>query len=127
MVQRIENIREHFGYYFHPASYSHSPGHPALDVFIRAEPSLAHYDPESQTLRVHQPDPHRQYQMTTIELHHRWVGITEHVVAPGRIVINDWRGKKIEVYNFGGRLRLSREDQLSCCKVESSAPISEVI
>lgn len=127
MVQENESIRENFGYYFHPASYSHSPGHPALDVFIRPEPTLAHYDPESLKLRVQQPDPHWQYRISTIELHHRWVGVTDHVVAPGSIVISDRRDKRIEAFSFGGRLRVHREDELTHCQVESSAPILEML
>jgi hypothetical protein len=114
------------GYVFHPREYPHAPGHPQLDVFLRAEPTLRHFDPETIRLRVQTRASVGAGGPEDLIVHHPWAAYPSYTVYPGRIRLRDRFGKREEAFTFGGSMSIESGDDLTVCSIKSDAPILEL-
>ena len=120
--------QQELGYLFWPKPYSHSPGHPRLDINVSESPSNMHFDPEEVHLSVvscSRRDYSRPIESLTI--HHPWPHESECQVAAGTVIISDRKGKKVEAFTFGGILHIYPNKTFTECCIESDAPILELI
>jgi hypothetical protein len=106
------------GYYFHPSDTADHPGHPRLDIIIKATPTERHFDPQKVRLFVS-----ARHGIKQLVVHHPWTLKTEHRVSPGLIVITDRKGKRVEAYSFGGDLVIVSDKDQTVCALTSPAPI----
>ena len=107
------------GYNFLPESDADWPDYHRLQVVIRAEPTEAHFDPESVSLLARST----QGGSEEVIIHHPWPR-EEHLVAcPGRIVLRDRLGKAVQAFTFGGVLQVQPEAERTLCTLESPVPI----
>ena len=113
--------KREYGYYFHSREYSSSPGHPRLDVLLRSVPTGKHFDPEKISITVVSEDRGAEL----LRAHHPWPGQEQYRACAGRVILQDRRGKKVEVFTFGGDLRIESEEMLTACVLTSPAPILE--
>lgn len=114
------------GYVFHPSRYPHSPGHPELDVFLRAEPTLRHFDPETIRLRVQTRAAVGAGGPEDLTVHHPWAAYPSYTVYPGRIRLRDRFGKREEAFTFGGSMSIETGGDVTVCSIKSAAPILEL-
>jgi hypothetical protein len=121
-----EKWQTEVGYYLHPPRYPHSPGHPALEVIIRPEPTHQHYDPETLELNVKEFDPAQGVVVRKLAVFHPWQGMNQYRGVPGRIIISDRRDKKLEAFCFGSNLTIENDENLTRCTIQSEAPLLEM-
>ncbi|MGA9532562.1 MAG: hypothetical protein WBR18_07585 [Anaerolineales bacterium] len=114
------------GYVFHSRSYPHAPGHPQLDVFLREEPTLRHFDPETVRLRVQTRATVGAGAPEDLIVHHPWTAYPSYTVYPGRIRLRDRFGKRQEAFAFGGSMTIQSGDDVTTCSITSPAPILEL-
>lgn len=129
----MENIDMHsqdefdkngLGYTFHPRLYSHAPGHPQLDIVLRAKPTERHFDPVRVRLTVAAPGD--GLELVTI-WHHPESSEEHHRVCAGFVAISDRRDKRVEAFTFGGDLHVTPQADLTLCVLTSPAPIIEIL
>jgi hypothetical protein len=107
------------GYTFYPPRHHHDPGHPRLDITLRASPTELHFDPEKVELHIVSPTE----RIENLSVTHPWTGIRDFQVYPGRIVLRDRVDKTAKAFTFGGRLEIHPEDKQTVCTIQSNAPI----
>lgn len=113
-----------FGYYFHPKTHPHSPGHPRLDVNIFETPTTLHFDPEhlfiyAVNLKKMSHKPSIDY----LKIRHPWIYDKAFKVVAGPVIISDHVGKEVEAFTYGGNLQIQLKDTYTSCAIESPAPI----
>jgi hypothetical protein len=114
------------GYIFEPRPYEHSPGHTGLIVYLRSEPTLRHYDPETIRLRVQERAGVEAGAPEELTVHHPWHAYSSYRVFPGRIRLRDRFGKRQEAFSFGGEMEIDSKPELTTCSIHSDAPILEL-
>lgn len=114
------------GYIFYPREYPHAPGHPRLDVFLRAEPTLRHFDPQTVRLRVQTRAAVGAGAPEDLVVHHPWMAYESYNVYPGRIRLRDRFGKREEAFTFGGAMAIDTSEKVTVCSITSDAPILEL-
>ena len=107
------------GFIFHPPETPDHPGHPRLDVFFREKPTGRHYDPEHAEFRVIS----LRNDIEHIIIHHPWTTGDSYRVCPGRVVLTDRKGKRVEAFTFGGELQVAADAKQTVCALESAVPI----
>jgi hypothetical protein len=107
------------GYQFAPPARPEHPGYRRLRVWLRAEPTERHYDPESVTCEV--VAPAGEVDVMTFE--HPWPFGRHYRSGPGRIELNDRKHKRVEGYTFGAEVEVESEPELTCCTFDSPVPI----
>ncbi len=109
-----------WGYYLLPRSHPDSPGYSGLLVALRPRPTGQHFDPETMDLRLvagGYPDP---------------VTLTPHQpppaarIFPGRVILRDRRGKRVDFFCFGGELEAEGRPEERVYLLRSPAPILEL-
>jgi len=117
----LERITD-WGYFLLPKAHPHSPGHPGLLVTLCPEPTCLHYDPESLRLRLRESD---QATWTTLTLASPLREARS--VCPGLVTLRDRTGKRVDFFGFGGVLTGQAEADKIIYRLESPAPILEII
>ncbi len=92
-----------------------------LDVILREKPTQAHFDPEKIHVIVN-----AQRGVQTLDIHHPWRLGTTHQVCAGHIRISDRFQKRINVFTFGGQLRITAVADHTLCQFTSPAPFLEL-
>jgi hypothetical protein len=113
---------ECFGYFFHVPMEGLEWGSPQLDVNLRGDPTGRHYDPEQLRLRTINKDQRIEYS----KIYHPWPGESQLKVAVGDIVLRDRKEKTIEVFTFGGVLKIERSGECTKCSILSPVPIIDL-
>lgn len=116
------------GYRFQPRLDPRSPGHQRLDVFLRAQPTQEHFDPERLWLTL--TETGRSADMGPaglVEMSHPWPGPASLRWTVGPIDLIDRRGKKVEAFGFGGSLHVESAAEMTHVVLESEAPILELL
>jgi hypothetical protein len=124
MHSQDEFDENRLGYTFHPRLYSHAPGHPQLDIVLRAKPTERHFDPIRVRLMVAVPDG--GLKMATIRYHPQ-SREEHHQACAGFVAISDRRDKRVEAFTFGGDLHVMPQANLTLCVLTSPAPIIEIL
>jgi hypothetical protein len=107
------------GYVFSPPCSPDYPMYRQLDVFLPAEPTELHFDPEVVRFMVTSPIWGTEW----IKVRHPWQGKEEHPVIPSCMFIRDRVDKVVEAFTFGGDLHILTEEELTRCTLKSPAPI----
>ncbi len=128
MAIKGDHAKSELGYVFEPIQYPHSLGHPRLDITLSKVPSDLHFDPEEVHLFI-TPSLEKAHRKSIehLKIFHPWTYQTFYRVAPGILIIEDRKGKKVEAYSFGGNLQIESDDATTKCIIESAAPILEII
>ena len=107
------------GFIFYPPDHPSDPGHPRLDVFLRAEPTSRHFDPD----QVDVPTVSELGHIEKLRIQHPWPGPFECRTAPDFITLIDRKGKVVEAFTFGGEMRVVNDGKVTTCTITSPAPI----
>ena len=107
------------GYVFTPPCSPDYPMYRQLDVFLHAEPTELHFDPEVVRFMVTSPI----WGTERIKVRHPWQREEEHRVIPNCVVMRDRVNKVIEAFTFGGELQIVTEGDCTRCTLKSPAPI----
>lgn len=122
-MQSMENLRAKqepdLGYYFHPNDDADHPGHPRLDVILRATPTERHFDPVRASFVVASTSGGTD----KLVVHHPWGLGQRYRVCAGRINLMDRRGKPVEAFSLGGDLQIECDQRRTVCMLRSPAPI----
>lgn len=110
------------GYNFHPGPAKRFPGHPQLDIFLRDEPTLRHFDPEQVHFEIAGSS-----QAETLVVTHPWTGARHYRVCADRIYIDDRKKKRVEAFSFGGTLEIITQPEMTICRLHSPAPIFDLV
>lgn len=108
-----------WGYCLEPKFHPRGIGFSGLLVAIRPQPTEAHYDPESVTLRLRDDNGTAQW----VTLHQRPPFTRPVRVCPGHIMLNDRREKKVEFFTFGGEIRPVLGATVTAYAISSPVPI----
>jgi hypothetical protein len=111
------------GYTFHPQLYPQAPGHPQLDIVLRATPTGLHFDPKWVRLPV--ASANRGIELLTVR--HPWQWKEHYRACEGHVSLHDHKNKVIEAFAFGGDLQIMSEEDRTTCILSSSAPIVEML
>lgn len=111
------------GYIFYPPENQQDPGHPRLDIKMRAEPTYRHFDPEHVLISVFSPSEGLQ----NLKLQHPWTGIDQYHIFPGRVTMQDRLNETATAFTFGGELKIETQEEKTTCILTSSAPILGLI
>jgi hypothetical protein len=111
------------GYRFYPLSILGHPGNRALEVVVKAQPTLKHFDPEKIRVMV---GTEKQLIATAI-ISFPWHGQEKYQYAAGLIRITDRQQKVIDVFSFGGEVQVSQDFAHLSIKFHSSAPFFDKI
>jgi len=117
-MQTLSNEYE-LGYFFYPPENPHDPGHPRLDINIRAEPIYRHFDPEHVLINVFSTSDG----LETLKLQHPWTGVDRFRIFPGRVTMQDRLNKTVLAFTFGGELEIKTQEDKTTCILKSTAPI----
>jgi hypothetical protein len=110
------------GYYFYPQNRAGRLGHPRLDILLRSTPSERHFDPEKVHLFILSP----QNDIEALVIDHPWRSLKRYRLVPGRVIIEDRRGKAVEAFTYGGDLEINANDERTLCMLVSPAAILDL-
>ena len=114
------------GYKFYPSKHPQSPGYPRVDIYIYETPTEHHFDPDKVIVNVIQPD----HKLDTLLVRHPFSSLMEEPVfqvCAGIVTIEDHKGKKVELFTFGGELRVESFDTYTLCCLTSPVPIINMV
>lgn len=114
------------GYRFHRKRDPHDPGYPGLDIFLHANPTARHFDPERVDLTIAAVTP-RSTGTEHLAIHHGWHGLSHYTVCVDRVTLHDRTGKVVEAFTFGGDVHIVPEAGLTTVRLLSPAPILELV
>lgn len=120
--QKTSDERE-LGYTFHPRLYPQAPGHPQLDITLRATPTGLHFDPK--WVRIAVASANKGIEFLTVR--HPWQWEERYRACAGHVSLQDHKNKVVETFTFGGDLQIMSEKDRTMCILSSSAPIVEVL
>ena len=110
------------GYRFDPPCAHDDPCHRQLTVWLLPAPTERHYDPTTvQCTALAPPDGLEQ-----LEIEHPWSGGARRQLYPGRIILKDRIGAKVEAFTFGGELSIE-SDGATICVFKSPAPLLPIL
>jgi len=118
-MENKTDLEKDLGYLYLPFRHGGSNGFRELIINIPEQPSHEHFDP----VEVH---VHAVVHPGVIEEHTLFHPYTAHAkmsLAPGKIIIQDRRGKREEAFNFGSRLTILNQPESTQCRIVSEAPI----
>jgi hypothetical protein len=107
------------GYIFYPGQSQF--GDERLDVVLRREPTKEHFDPAKIHLQVKTPRG-----IQTLDIHHPWRQSGEDQLCAGHIRIFDRYQKFIDVFSFGGQVKITAVTDKTTCVINSPAPLLEL-
>lgn len=111
------------GYVFAPQDDAFSIGHPRLEVYIRPEPTLRHYDPETLTVPVRVSSENGMDGTGERTVYHPAVGPRQDRITLGRIILRDRVDAREEAFSFGGTIEITSDPDCTRCSISSQAPI----
>lgn len=112
------------GYSYAPGQSPNDPGHPRLEIHLRATPTEQHFDPEQiKFLVVAQLERRVEHLLVT----YSWDGPTAYRLVAGLVTMIDRRGKTAEAFTFGGELKIQQIENEVVCTVSSPAPILNLV
>ena len=114
------------GYKFYPAKHSQSPGYPRVDIYIHESPTQHHFDPEKVTINIVQPNK----KFDALIVRHPFSSLDDEPVfrvCAGIVSIQDVKGKKVELFSFGGELRIESHNTYTMCNLSSPVPILNMV
>lgn len=123
-MERIE-INSHLpyiealGYAFSPPCSPDYPMYHQLDVFVHAQPTERHFDPEVVLFKV----TSRIWGTEWLKVRHPWQREEEQHVLPSCVVMRDRVDKVVEAFTFGGKLQIVSDEDRTRCTLNSPAPI----
>lgn len=109
------------GYIFYSA-VNRIPVNTRLDVILRPEPTLRHFDP----LHVRFDVACSSGTTDLMTVYHPWAGLQQYHVCPGRVYIEDRLHKQVEAFALGGDLTIIPAKNKTVCTFASEAPIFEL-
>lgn len=119
----INQLNEpNLGYDFHPGTAVRFPGHPQLDITLWEVPTQRHFDPEQVQFEITGGGRPEKLTIT-----HPWTGPRQFRVCAGRIYIDDRKHKRVEAFSFGGKLEITSKQELTICRLSSTAPIFDMV
>jgi hypothetical protein len=113
---------EGMGYRLLPPAHPWSPGASGLVVAMREVPTGEHYDPEEIELRLRDLWGMADWQELTITA--AWLP-SDHV-CPGRVLLSDRTGKRVEFFAYGGTLAMHEYPRETIYVIRSPAPVLSV-
>jgi hypothetical protein len=90
---------------------------------IYQEPTYKHFDPEKAIICVVDQYNYPVY----ITITYPWTFQRSYHVCPGGIELEDRFGKKVEIFCFGGTLKIYNLIDVTACVLDSPAPILQMI
>ncbi|MFZ6030695.1 MAG: hypothetical protein ACOYYS_23565 [Chloroflexota bacterium] len=108
-----------YGYFLHPSRRPSEPGYARLEVMLRDEPTLHHFDPEYMNLNVTLADGGTEL----VKVSYPWSGALHWRVCAGPVMLADRKEKHIDLYTFGGELTIENKQTFTRAVVNSEAPI----
>ena len=119
MPENNQNELPKIGYLFHHPNISHPVDKFRLDIFITSESTEMHFDVLRATFPIFTP----QNTVSTLKVSDPWKYEDYDCVCPGRVIMEDRRGKKEEAFSFGGDLQITSKESHTVCSLVSQAPI----
>jgi len=121
-AQTFSNLIGDLGFSLLPPTHPGSPGYSGLLVAIRKRPTGEHFDPQTLILPLYDGEEitWRRLSMLTP------ASEVEHI-CPGRLILADRLGKRLEFFTFGGTLKVITEPDAVLCAITSPAPILELV
>ena len=115
------------GYIFHPGQSQF--GDERVDVVLRRDPTQEHFDPERVHLKVY-----TSHGVQVLDIRHPWRQIGETRLCEGHIRVFDRYQKFIDVFSFGGLVKITAVSTSSgtavtdktTCIITSPAPLLEL-
>ena len=107
------------GYLFYPPCHPDHPCHLRLDVFLRKDTTLRHFDPKKVRFNVKS----KLGGADTLSVQYPWVGRERYQVIASCVRIQDREGKTVEAFTFGGDLAISKKADTTHCTLRSPVPI----
>ena len=107
------------GYLLYPRRRPTEPGYPRLDVILRNIPSEEHFDPIQVFLTA--VDPNQG--VIPLVLEHLCTHAEKYFVCAGPIELIDRKGKHLDVFSFGGSLKIEAAEEHTTLVLTSPAPI----
>jgi hypothetical protein len=111
------------GYVFYPAEDPGSPGFGRVDIILRAAPTKRHFDPEYVLASVRST----QDGVEAFRITHPWHRRCQWHIVPGRVTMCDRVGETVDVFTFGGEMKIGKEGEATVCRINSTAPIFHLI
>lgn len=108
------------GYVFVPFESRSSIGFHEMIVNITREPSESHFDPVEMSMRAAGQDTDFVEHHT---IFHPYTFGSSLRLIPGKICIKDRKGKRVEVFCFGGTLTIDSKSDGTQCHLVSKPPI----
>jgi hypothetical protein len=121
--QAVLEAVEGLGYQLLPPAHHHSPGGSGLLVVIRKEPTGKHFDPKTMHLRLR--DMQGMAKQRSLSLLSP-APDSDHV-CPGRVILSDRFGKRVEFFTFGSSLEVIPAPDAQVYALRSPAPVLELI
>ena len=122
MTENKDQEKQQLGFWFYPGEDPDAPGGNRLDILIKEEPTLLHFDPEKVILDVKEKGASKE----RLKIMHPWDFEKSYDVVPGMIEIVDRKGKKEECFTFGAKLEIECSESETKCVITSPAPILEM-
>nr|MBN1230166.1 hypothetical protein [Anaerolineae bacterium] len=126
MQHNSQTDNDKLGFRFHPKLDPHDPGYPGLDIFLHADPTGQHFDPERVGLTIAAVTP-QSAGTEHLSIHHGWHGLDHYTVCASRIILHDRGDKIVEAFTFGGEVHITSEPGLTTVSLVSSAPILNLV
>lgn len=116
----FENATPHeLGYKLYPPRRTSEPGYARLEVLLRDEPSMYHFDPERVNFKIISP----YGGMESLRITNPWAGPRFWQACVGPMELIDRKGKHVDLYIFGGEVSLDVSEDCTCLALASEAPI----
>jgi hypothetical protein len=112
-------MNKELGYFLYPRRRTTEPGYPRLDVILRLHPSEEHFDPLQVFLTV--ADPIQGVVPLTLE--HPLSRNEAYAICAGPVDLIDRKGKHLDIFTFGGSLKVEPEEEHTTLVFTSPAPI----
>jgi hypothetical protein len=107
------------GYIFYPGQSQF--GDERVDVVLRREPTQEHFDPERVHLKVC-----TSHGVQVLDIQHPWRQPGETRLCEGHIRVLDRYQKFIDVFSFGGLVKITAVTDKTTCIITSPAPLLEL-
>ena len=123
MPATVQKAIETLGYRLLPPAHRGSPGGGGLLVLIRNEPTRKHFDPMTLSLRLQDRRGVAKWRSLSL----RGPEPDSDRVCPGRLILSDRSGKRVEFFAFGGSLAAIPVQDACVYELHSPAPVLELV
>lgn len=116
---------QNLGYKFYRENHNLTIGYDRLDVCIDPTPTGVHFDPEKVVVPIFLPNG----AIDSLTVRNPFLSVAgggEYRIAPGKILISDRIGKKVEVFTFGGSMKIETLGNETISRITSNVPMLEV-